>query len=297
MKVVLSNYRCFRQATLNLTPLTVIVGPNASGKSTIVSALDPALSIGERDVWQRRSGTNAVVRRERDGVVSGFDSASGWLGMASFRFQRLQLDIGKVRQPNQVQSASLLDVSGVNLTNVFATLPRKVQGQLSEEFCRFVPVFSDVNARPGDTGQHRLVFQDRWNPDVWYEPGEVSDGSLLTLAFLTLQYQQPSVDVIALEELERGLHPYLVGELVSLLRRLARGEVGRGPMNVVLTTHSASLLEFALPEEVRLLCRQDDGSVDIREVPSGTAEWRQTFEEYGRSFGAVWLSGGLGGVP
>ena len=83
----------------------------------------------------------------------------------------------------------------------------------------------------------------------------------------------------------------------SLLRRLARGELGRGPMHVVLTTHSASLLEFASPEEVRLLCRQDDGSVDIREVPSGTEEWRQTFEEYGRSFGSVWLSGGLGGVP
>lgn len=297
MKVVLSNFRCFRQATLNLTPLTVIVGPNASGKSTIVSALDPALGIGERDVWQRRSGTKAVVRRERSGAVSGFDSASGWLGQACYRFQRLHLDIARLRQPNDVQAASLLDVSGVNLTNVFATLPRKVQAQLSEEFCRYVPVFADVNARPGNTGQHRLVFQDRWNSDVWYEPGEVSDGSLLTLAILTLQYQQPGVDVIALEELERGLHPYLVGELVSLLRRLARGELGRGPMHVVLTTHSASLLEFASPEEVRLLCRQDDGSVDIREVPSGTEEWRQTFEEYGRSFGSVWLSGGLGGVP
>lgn len=66
-------------------------------------------------------------------------------------------------------------------------------------------------------------------------------------------------------------------------------------MHVVLTTHSASLLEFASPEEVRLLCRQDDGSVDIREVPSGTEEWRR-LEEYGRSFGSVWLSGGLGGV-
>jgi predicted ATPase len=158
-------------------------------------------------------------------------------------------------------------------------------------------VFSDVVATPLGSGAHRLRFQDRWNNQVWYEPEQVSDGSMLVLAFLTLQYQQPSVDVIAIEEPEHSLHPYLVGEVVQMLRKLAHGELGPKKTHVVVTTHSPEVLQFAQPDEVRFLNRQSDGSVVISQPPTGTPQWEQAFEEYRRDLGSIWLSGGLGGVP
>jgi hypothetical protein len=41
-----------------------------------------------------------------------------------------------------------------------------------------------------------LQFQDRWADELWYEPQEVSDGSMLVLAYSILAYQQPVPDVI-----------------------------------------------------------------------------------------------------
>jgi predicted ATPase len=114
-----------------------------------------------------------------------------------------------------------------------------VQGSVAEELAKLVPVLQDVNARPHPRGggKHRLVFQDRWADSIWYEPHEVSDGTILTLAYLLLPHQEPPLDLVGIEEPERGLHPYLLGEIVGLLRKLSRGELGSKPVQVVLATH------------------------------------------------------------
>lgn len=69
-------------------------------------------------------------------------------------------------------------------------------------------------------------------------------------------------------------------------------------MQVVLATHSAELLDYVEPHEVRFLTRDEaDGSTRVEAVNLDSPDWRATFEEYKRSLGSAWLSGGLGGVP
>ena len=155
-----------------------------------------------------------------------------------------------------------------------------------------VPVYSDVDTVPRSVGQITLRFQDRWNSARWYQPDEVSDGTLFILAFLLLAHQMPPVDILVIENPEHGLHPFLLGEIVDLLRKLATGEFTGRSMRVVLTTHSPTVLEFVQPEEVRLLQRQDDGSVEILEIPGDTEQWRSAFKVYDESLGQAWLSGG-----
>ena len=49
----LLNFRCFTQLELSLSPLTALVGPNASGKTAILEALDPQANISlPADVWR-----------------------------------------------------------------------------------------------------------------------------------------------------------------------------------------------------------------------------------------------------
>ena len=104
--------------------------------------------------------------------------------------------------------------------------------------------------------------------------------------------------VIAIDEAERGLHPYLLGELMGFWRRLSSGELGGKPVQIILATHSAELLAHAQPHEVRFLSRSnDDGSVCVREAQTDTPEWEEAFREYAGSLGDIWLAGGLGGVP
>ena len=213
-------------------------------------------------------------------------------------YLRLQLLPSQLRSENQVAEQKRLARTGNNLANVFASLPRVHQSQIAAQLCQLVPLYIDVDVRPRQHGHHRLVFQDKWNKSVWYEPTQVSDGTMMLLAFLTLAHMQEPPDILAIEELEYALHPHLLAEVVGMLRKLTTGEVGTKPVQVLLATHSAELLNFVRPEEVRFLSRSlEDGSTSVRKAPLDTEEWRAAYAEYEEALGELWLSGSLGGVP
>jgi predicted ATPase len=306
------NFRCLRDVTLNLAPLTVLVGPNSSGKTTVLEGLqrrEYALS----DIWRHDSSLAVAVTWHYTDKNPPIKATAKPPGKTSFRnpadhpgfyegpkheAQSLALDLRALRDENMLAAASRLSRSGENLTNVFATLTRKQQGEIAQELCRLVPMFSDVDIEPTSSGQHRLRFQDRWNPTLWFAPSQVSDGTMLVLAFVVLQYQNPPTDILTIEEPERALHPYLLEELIQLLRKMTTGEINRKPVQVVLATHSAELLEYVRPEEVRFLTRSpEDGSVQVTEAPTNSTNWQQAYKEYRESLGSIWLSGSMGGVP
>jgi predicted ATPase len=121
---------------------------------------------------------------------------------------------------------------------------------------------------------------------------------MLTLAFLVLRFQEPAPELLLVEEPERGLHPYLLEQLVELARGLSSGVFEGDPIQVVMATHPAALLEHLEPEEVRFLRRDpQDGSTRVVAAPTSSPDWERTFEEYEYSLGNAWISGGLGGAP
>jgi predicted ATPase len=292
------NFRSIRSLDLALEPLTILVGPNASGKTSILRALDPTRHWQLADFPDHRPELVPTVNvrlGNSQEIGRGQGAPNRWQAEV---FKMIRFDLAKLRSVNLLQEAHELGEAGENLTNVFGSLTRKDQTSLASQLCELVPVFSDVDRRSLNNGQQSLRFQDRWAPAAWYSPEEVSDGTILLLAFLTLQYQQPSVDIIAVEEPERGLHPYLLGQLVDFFRKLSEGKIGPKPVQVILATHSAELLEHVRPEEVRFISRDTkSGNVLAEKVDTSTQDWKSTFDEYRKSLGDVWLSGGLGGVP
>lgn len=304
-RVSIQNFRCLRDVELNLEPLTILVGPNATGKSAVLDALNPRPETNSSDKWQFDNDLKMMRRFEDESgnyicfqtEAGAHTTREGW-DSKSVKYQKLQLDLGGLRQENIAEAAHVLDSTGSNLTNVFSTLTRNQQIALRDEFCRLVPVFGDINVRPVSSGKLRLEFQDRWNESVTYKPAQVSDGTMLVLAYLVLQYQEKPPGIVAIEEPERGLHPYLLERLVNFFRDLATGARGPGPFNIVLATHSPELLNFARPEEVRFLTRKSDtGETVIEEPPVEEEGWEETMQIYLDSLGDAWLSGGLGGVP
>jgi len=294
------DYRCLRDVGVRFGPLTVFVGPNGSGKTALASVLvGHGLSL--RDVWQKRTDLMVAYSASFSSGSAGDVTHSLAAGDAitppyAARLQQLRPEV--LRRANQVQEALEIDPRGGNLTNVFATLPRPAQERVVGEFVGLVPHFRDVYAKPHRSGNHRLVFQDRWSPDTWYEPEEVSDGSLLTFAYLLLAHQLPAIDMLVVEDPEYGLHPYLLARVIDMLRRMSRGELGARSIQVVLTTHSPSVLNHLEPEEVRFLTRRpEDGSVEVAEAPTDSDAWPTVYDEYQRAMGDLWLSGCLGAVP
>jgi len=295
----IEGFRAIRSAEFTLKPLTFFLGPNGSGKTSILNALNLRRSYqSPQDHWRHRpAAPNVTIKtsgrdaQERPGQIG---NTVDW-----YQFQSLTLDLKEMRQPVGLQFAAQLEPYGRNLTNVFDTITRRQREAVVSQFCQLVPTFADVDRIPvnGSSGTQWLRFQDRWNPDTWYSPYEVSDGSLLVLAFLLLQHQSPQPDVVAIEEPERGLHPYLLEQLVQLLRSVSQGAFGGKPVQLLLATHSPQLVEFAQPEEVRFVDRDPKtGDVTVRTPPTEEAEWTEAFSEYKHSLGAAWLSGALGGV-
>lgn len=285
-KLVVEGFRSIRDLTLELSPLTALVGPNGSGKSTVLAALDPQVSLSP--TWRHQVGEPVTIRLlESD----GFDQHRP---NPDFFAQQLRIDIRAVREAQLVERATRVNESGSNLVNAISSLSRENQTRLAREFAARIPSIRDVDVVPTSQGRHSLRFHDRWS-SAEFAPSEVSDGTLLMLAFLTLKYQSQRPDIITIEEPERGLHPYLLGELVKFLRELTEGPNG---IQVVLATHSAELLEHLKPEEVRFLSRSpDDGNVVVRTIDTSEPDWPRYFREYSDSLGSAWLSGGLGGTP
>jgi predicted ATPase len=127
----------------------------------------------------------------------------------------------------------------------------------------------------------------------------VSQGTLLSLALLTIVHQPNPAVIIGLEEPDRGLHPRLLRELRDALYRLSfPGDFGikRNPVQVVVTTHSPFFLDLIKehPEQVIIAEKLADGTATFKNL-SDDKEIKEIIGD--APLGEVWYSGILGGVP
>ncbi|HUY91725.1 MAG TPA: ATP-binding protein [Pirellulales bacterium] len=88
-----------------------------------------------------------------------------------------------------------------------------------------------------------------------------SGGTLVTLAFLTIA--ELNGGLLLIEEPENGLHPGRLKEVVEMLRRVCETRPGA---QVILTTHSPFLLDYAEPHEVRLFYRDEQNEVRVHHL-------------------------------
>lgn len=300
--VHVQNFRCLRNARLELEPLTVLVGPNGSGKTALLDALRRKFKVRPGDLWQGQQ--DLIMRREvilSPGTPPLTKTAAiGQWMEGTWNEQRLELLPNQLRKHNPVAEERQLERDGSNLSNVIESLGRRRQEALSQRLCELVPLFSDLDVLPLQSrpGTKRIVFYDRWKSKVRYEPEQVSDGTMLVLAFLTLAFLEDGPDLLTIESPEHSLHPYLLAQVMALLRSLSEGKLGPKPTQVVIATHSSGLLEFVHPHEVRFVSRDlGSGETIVNRAPTETDEFKQAWKAYDESLGELWLSGGLGGVP
>ncbi|MCA9566271.1 MAG: AAA family ATPase, partial [Myxococcales bacterium] len=277
---------------LDLGALTVVVGPNASGKTALADAVCID-AVGTADRWRGKAATELVCHRDGEVLARSENAFSHW-----GRRQKVVLYPDAIRSAQTAQEHFALQSDGSNLANLFDTLSRDDQASFVADFVRLVPVFRDLKAR-ASAGKKRLLFEDRWEPGLWYEPHQVSDGSMLAAGFVALAYQRDVPDLVVIEDPDRGLHPYLQRQVVELLRALTRGEIGATPFQIVCTTHSKAFLDHLEPGEVRFLSRSaETGETVLRTAPVDNPRWRELYEQrFDGSLGDLWLTGALGGVP
>ncbi len=101
---------------------------------------------------------------------------------------------------------------------------------------------------------YRLVVDTERARDI---PGDaLSDGTLLTIGLLSVLFNPGRPRVLLLDNLERGLHPKALGDLVGRLRAI----LDRFPdLQTIGTSHSPYLLDYLDSKEIRCSAIGPDG--------------------------------------
>ena len=85
----------------------------------------------------------------------------------------------------------------------------------------------------------------------------VSDGALRLLALFSLKFLKKSGGITLLDEIEDGISPQNIEAFLAHIRAYAEEQ----NQQLLLTTHSTVLLDYAEPDEIRYFFRNKDGDV------------------------------------
>jgi predicted ATPase len=210
------------------------------------------------------------------------------------------LNAASIATPVQLQPDMALEPSGAQLAGVLDRLRDREPDQfeaLNEELGRWLPEFDRLLFDTPATGMRAFLLRTRQGRHA-IPAQDLSQGTLLALALLTLAYLPDRAPMIGLEEPDRGMHPRLLRDVRDALYRLSYPEsVGedRAPVQVIATTHSPYFLDLFRdhPEEVVIAHK-----VGLQARFERLADRPDLEEILGDApLSEVWYSGVLGGVP
>ncbi len=159
--------------------------------------------------------------------------------------------------------------------------------ELEKEFYALFPEYQQIDTgsvaktdKKGELGP-ALRFRTRHGEELSAE--SVSDGAILSLAFLALTYQPNPPDILLIEEPENGVHHARLREIIDTLKHLS----SKKNVQVILTTHSPYLLDLVEPEDVRVFWKDEEGAAHARPLSA-----LPDIEEFKKHFmtGEIWTS-------
>ncbi len=325
------NFKVLRHTSLPLARFSLLIGPNGSGKSTAIQGLrvihggaqgfDRLVSAGSDAT---AGGTKVSVTVHWGEPIEGAQSHRTWVlgaggssghkpppgkswskeentavASALQQIQRYTLSPQAIAAPVPLQPDMTLQPDGGHLAGVLDRLRDKEPEQFEElnnELARWFPAFNRILFDTPAGGQRAFALRMREGYSI--PAADLSDGTLLALAILTLGYVRTQSQIICIEEANRGVHPRLLRDVRDALYRLSYPESSgssREPVQVIATTHSPYFLDLfrERPEEVVLAHRQ--GTEAVFERLSDRSDLEEILRDI--HLGEAWFSGVLGGVP
>jgi predicted ATPase len=327
------NFKVLRDTTLPLGRCNVLVGPNGSGKTTVLEGLEIAQTGRYQDMPGMRSIGTATSEAIR--LVLNWSAAHGGVQYAiQCRGSSQRADKG-LQFPEQMDTATRADVQNtvqkaVAAIRVFSfdaraiAAPAAVTGRpeldpnggklaavldglrdeaierfdaINEELNRWLPEFDRILFERPREGEKAIAL--RTSEGHHSVPASaLSQGTLVSLAILTLAYLPQPPPIVGLEEPDRGIHPRLLRRVKDALQRLSDPEAcgeDRAPVQVIATTHSPYFLDLYKDQPERIVvCEKADANVHFRRV-SDLPDIEEILGD--APLGEAWYTGILGGVP
>jgi energy-coupling factor transporter ATP-binding protein EcfA2 len=306
-QVEINNFRCLKSVRVPLKPLTVLIGPNDSGKSAFLSAIECVImgkAIEITDQWRGEPNlevsilarSNVGEGRNRTKITDGQgnNTMPDLQPISSYHFPSQGIPMESPGYPDQ-QGVPAISNTGQNVPALFDYLLRQERDRYAEArdaLKELIPGLQDINIgtpKP-DTRKIDLLLEDGFRLPA----DRASTDVRLLLAFVALAYHPSPPRVILLEEPETGVHPKRLGDIMLLLREITAGKHGERAAQVILTTHSPYLLDCVDPatDQVLVFQRNPDGSRTAN--PADSDRLRVFLDEF--KLGEVWYNQGEEGL-
>jgi predicted ATPase len=173
-----------------------------------------------------------------------------------------------LRRPAPPVADAVLNSTGDNLPAVLDSIAsgpdRSAIVALEKSLGEAIPTVRGIALHAAQNFQKSLEFTLSGNgrPLVTIPAMMASEGALLITAFLALAYGN-TPQILLIEEPENGLHPSRLKLVIDTLRKISTGEVGNRPRQVLVTSHSPLLLNYAKPEEIRIFRRDPEKGTQV----------------------------------
>ncbi len=153
--------------------------------------------------------------------------------------------------------------------NLEKVLKRILKEELKKEeiiewLSLFIPEFEDVFVESSELSRTDTLIIKEKHSEKYFTKDLISDGTYNILAILTAIFQSDEPQFLCIEEVENGLNPKVVRELVHFFRNACE-EKGH---YIWLNTHSQTLLA-ELKEEELIIVDKKEGATQIKQFKTG----------------------------
>ncbi|GBE90909.1 AAA family ATPase [Nostoc cycadae] len=208
-------------------------------------------------------------------------------------------DFAPISLSNNVPSTGGMDKTGQGVVDALADIllsNRKSFDELEERLTRLVPNIQRISLLRREDRTFLLELIDRYS-EHHIPASDISDGTLRILAFLTALYQENTPSIICFEEIENGVHPWLLHKMMELLQIISTEGITGKPVQVLITTHSPVLLNYVEPHQVRAVELDTEGKTQIHSLPVDSERFQKALEAYDGALGELWFTNVFGGNP
>jgi predicted ATPase len=308
---------------VELTPFNLVIGPNGSGKTSMIEALLrlrtlAALPQSAEQYDQRGEGPEIEFRFDPPhgeiAVKLGCKSdlvcdalrvepanAPGWPALRGqlAAIRGYVLDQEAMAQAASRATGAELRPDGGNLAAVLerlSTASPQVYAALTQDLTRLMPEFQGLEFTLLDDA--RVEFGLRLAEGEVVPAIELSQGTLSLLAILALTFNPHPPRVLCLEEVDRGIHPRMLREIRDALYRLSHPAPAGGarpPVQIITTTHSPYFIDLFRDHPEEVVISQKVGRAARFERLIDRPDLPELLQE--GSLGDMWFSGILGGIP
>ena len=321
-KIEIKGYKSFKDLTLYLNPINILIGANGSGKSNFLSFFEFLNRMYEQKLTEYVAISGGIDKfffqgsKVTDTIYANIKiQENSYLlelkeGDAKFVFSKEGIgyhndyyEIGHFNNESNIKSYNGLQ-RGDYIKRYLSEIKKYhfhdtgksygIQQNAPIVYKRIVktiqsvaPYFSDFYFNVSTSDTVRLLWTDKYSSTV-YGPTDLSDGTIRFIALATLFLQPNLPKVIIIDEPELGLHPFAIQKLSGMIKSAAAKDT-----QVIIATQSADLISNFNAEDIITVNQFDGVSVMKRLEQKSLNAW---LEEY--TLGDLWKQNILkGGQP